>query len=200
MKKRIIIEIICGVLIFVIGLLIGDANAINRVNKNIDKKISSNDNQSNSTSKETSNEENKNEQYKLNEIGKTGNYQLKTTGYSEVNEIQGVDQKFTTKNKYVVIDIEIASNDVALDYGYSAIDFKLVDSDSKVYNNDSNISISLNIINNGKDNNYLEVFESLNPNVFKKTQLVFEVPKDIKPTLLINKNGDSKIFTAFELK
>lgn len=39
MKKRVIIEIASGILIFVIGFFIGDSSAINRVNKQISSKV-----------------------------------------------------------------------------------------------------------------------------------------------------------------
>jgi len=41
MKKRIIIEIISGILIFGIGFLIGDSSAVNRINKGIEVKVNS---------------------------------------------------------------------------------------------------------------------------------------------------------------
>lgn len=39
MKKRVIVEIVSGILIFVIGFFIGDSSAINRVNKQISSKV-----------------------------------------------------------------------------------------------------------------------------------------------------------------
>lgn len=36
MKKRLILEIVCGILIYIVGFFVGDASAINRINNNID--------------------------------------------------------------------------------------------------------------------------------------------------------------------
>ena len=69
--------------------------------------------------------------YKLGEVGKTGNYQLKTVSYSETDNIVGVNESYTTQNKYIIVNIEIAANDEGLAIGYSPSDFRIVDKDKK---------------------------------------------------------------------
>lgn len=186
-------------LVFMLGFSLVGCTNNNKANKNIEKETHSIIEVDNTKTDNRKKEEN-NKIYKLNEAGKSGSYQLKTLGYNEVTEIKGVNQNFKTNNKYIVVDIEIAANETALEFGYSADDFLLVDNNKKTYNADSDITNHINVKNEEKDNNYIGIYKPLNPNVFKKTQVVFEVPKDIQPQLIKNKNTKSQVYVQFNLK
>ena len=69
----------------------------------------------------------------------------------------------------------------------------------KTYNCENIGTNSLNQGNENKDNSYVGIFKDLEPGVFKKTQIVFEIPKDIKPILIINKNYGSDDYVEFML-
>lgn len=139
------------------------------------------------------------ENHILGEVGKTGDYQLKTTSYKEVTEIKGVGREYKTDNKYVVVDIEIAANDIALQLGYSPMDFILVDEERKTFNT-SDATNDINVLNSSDNDSYVGIYDSINPGVFKKTQLVFEVPKDTVPKLIANKNQGSTDYVEFMIK
>ncbi len=185
-------------LVLIFGFSLVGCKNNDKVNKEVKKETHSIIEVDNAKTENSKKEEN-NKIYKLNETGKSGSYQLKTLGYKEVIEIKGVNQNFKTNNKYIVVDIEIAANETALEFGYSADDFLLVDNNRKTYNADSDITNHINV-KNEEDNNYIGIYKPLNPNVFKKTQIVFEVPKDTEPELIKNKNSGSKSYVQFNLK
>jgi len=148
---------------------------------------------------DSSSEDVKYDNYKLGEVGKSGKYQLKTVSYLETENIVVANESYTTQNKYVIVNIEIASNDEGLSLGYNPNDFRIVDKDKKTYNCESIITNNLNLENENKDNSYVGIFKDLEPGVLKKTQLVFDIPKEIKPILIINKNYGSADFIEFML-
>lgn len=135
--------------------------------------------------------------YALGEAGVSGEYQLKTVSFETTTEIPKLrDEKYTTNNEFVVVEIEIAAIDQALDTGYSLLDFLLVDTDKKTYAADDK-SIELNVILG--DDGYVGPYDALNPGLFKKAKLVFEVPKGIKPALIANSNGGSDTYVEYSL-
>lgn len=142
---------------------------------------------------------NKYERYKLNEVGKTGNYQLKTVSSEIKNQIETFDKTFSTDNQYVIVNIEIAANDKTIELGYSPLDFTLADKEGKTYSC-ADITNELNVTNSNNDSNYVGIYHALNPGVFKKAQLVFETPKDVIPQVLANKNDGSTDYVEFELE
>ncbi|ACD24551.1 DUF4352 domain-containing protein [Clostridium botulinum] len=196
MKKH---KLLIFSLISILGFSLVGCTNNNKVNKNTEKEIHSIIEVDNTKTDNIKKEEN-NKVYKLNEVGKSGNYQLKTLGYNEVIKIKGTSKNFITDNKYVVVDIEIAANDATLESGYSADDFLLVDNNKKTYSAESTITNHLNVKNEHDDDSYIGIYKPLNPNVFKKTQIVFEVPKDTEPELIKNKNSGSKSYVQFNLK
>lgn len=141
------------------------------------------------------------EKYKTYEIGVpgvSGNYQVKVDNYENKNVITTFDGDITTENNFIVVNIQIAGNDQLVEYGYSLMDFILVDEQGKTYAT-HDITNALNVTNK-RNHEYVGIYDTLNPNVWKKTQIVFEVPKEVNPQYIANKNDGSTTFVQYRLK
>ena len=90
-KKYIILTCIIAVVTFIIGYFIGDASAVNRVNKRIDQNVKSvtNDNIKTTSNQEDKPDSSKEKVYKLGEEGKSGNWSIKVLDAKEATTIDG---------------------------------------------------------------------------------------------------------------
>ena len=182
MKKRLIIEIICAIVIFGIGYLVGDSAAINRMNK-ASTKSSTQTTQTSSTSDASStSEKDKQKIYKVGEEGISGNWSIKVLDAQEGTAIQsgdGSDNK-TTQQKFIIIDLQMTNISQAAAQ-YSDNEFALVNTeDKKQYQINSDASLNANQAETiyKKNSNFFLGIDSLNPGVPKQTYLVFEVPQN----------------------
>lgn len=207
MKKRSIIEVVCAVIIFIVGYFIGDASAINRVNKEISTKVS---NEQTAPAKNTQSTSSNTEQkiYKLGEEGTSGNWSIKVLEVNETNTIQGgnsSDDK-TTSEKFIVVKLQM-KNISKQPVQYSSKEFMLGSMKDKSQYTINDTAFSAMQSANGKEtiykqnNNFVGVYDDVNPNTTKQTYIVFEVPKDmnISDCVLMNANGSAKA-TGFYLK
>lgn len=209
MKKRLIIEIVCGVLIFIVGYFIGDSSAIKRVNQQIDTKVENKQNKEAAVDKEKS-ETNKakDKVYKIGEEGKVGNWNIKILEVKETNVVQGGNSSSnkTTKDKFVVIKLQM-ENISKQPVQYSAKEFMLGNMKDKTQYTVNDVAFSaMGAANNNesiykRNSDFVGVYTDVNPNTSKQTYIVFEVPKDmnISDGVLINANGGAEA-TGFYLK
>ncbi|CAM3004816.1 DUF4352 domain-containing protein [Hathewaya histolytica] len=209
MKKRLIIEVVCGILIFAVGFLVGDNSAVNRVNKTISTTVENK--QENSTKNATqqvsntkdNNQEKNNETKisKLGEEGKSGKWNMKVLEVKETNTVQGgnsSDNK-TTKDKFIVVKLQI-KNISKEPIQYSEREFMLGNMKDKAQYNINDIAFDAMQSANSKESIYkknsefIGVYKDVNPNTTKQTYLVFEVPKDmnISDSVLLNSNSESE--------
>ncbi|ASN68293.1 hypothetical protein 10S11_31 [uncultured Caudovirales phage] len=104
MKKRLIIEIICGILVFIVGYFVGDASAIRRVNEGITEKVDSKYSQKNYDADKVSNSE----KQKINNDNKSKEENNKkitdiTEGelYNKINSVEKVKCISTIEDKEI---------------------------------------------------------------------------------------------------
>ncbi|UZW13169.1 DUF4352 domain-containing protein [Clostridium pasteurianum] len=182
MQMRNIIILIAAIIIsFVAGFFIGDATAINGVNKAINQSTSNATTETNSTGN-TSNSKEENKKYKFGEEGKSGNWSIKVLDSQETTTVQAgnsSDNK-TTQQKFIVIKLQMTDTDT-LPHQYSTNEFILGNTkDKKQYN----VSLDALQAANQKETIYNQngeffgVYDDINPNIPKQTYVVFEVPKD----------------------
>lgn len=202
MKKRLIIEIVCGIIIFVVGYFVGDASAIKRVNTAVDNKVSQEATSTQTAASDTKSDEQK--IYKLGEEGASGNLVMKVLGVQETNTIEGGDssQTKTTTQKYIVVKLQLTNKaQAAIQYSYD--DFVLGDSKTKTQykaNTDAGTTANNKETIYKENNEFVGELDDINPNTPKQTYIAFEVPKDfnLQNAVLINtKNGKT---TGFYLK
>lgn len=187
-NKRLIIEIVCGIVIlgvgYLVGYLVGDQMAIDRVNSAIDTKVSSTSNTSTQPKTTQTKEKNKNEAkvYKFGEEGQSGNWKIKILDSQETNTIQsgdGSDNK-TTQQKFIVLKVQMTNVSQAATQ-YNDNEFALVNSKTKTqYQIDSDASLTASQAETiyKQNSNFFLAIDSVNPNMPKQTYIVFEVPKD----------------------
>ena len=194
MKKRLIIEIVCGIIIFVVGYFVGDASAVKRVNTAVDNKVSQEATSTQTAASDTKSDEQK--IYKLGEEGASGNLVMKILGVQETNTIEGGDssQTKTTTQKYIVVKLQLTNKaQAAIQYSYD--DFVLGDSKTKTQykaNTDAGAAANNKETIYKENNEFVGELDDINPNTPKQTYIVFEVPKDfsLQNAVLINtKNG-----------
>lgn len=205
MKRRLIIEIICGVLIFIVGYFIGDASAVKRVNKQIDVKVA---NQQEKTMKKKEEEKKETKIYKLGEDGITGNWNIKALEVKETDTVEGGNSSHnkTTKDKFIVIKLQM-KNVSKQPVQYSPREFMLGNIKDKTQYTINDTAFEAMSSANGKEtifnrnSDFIGVYTDVNPNTTKQTYVVFEVPKDmnIPDSVLINANGGAEA-TGFYIK
>ena len=199
MKKRLIIEIVCGVIIFAVGYFVGDASAVKRVNETVDSKVSQE-----ASMAQTASSRPKEKMYKIGEEGASGNLVMKILGVQETNTVEGGDssQTKTTDQKYIVVKLQLTNkSQTAIQYSYD--DFVLGDSKTKTQykaNTDAGAAANNKETIYKENNEFVGENDDINPNTPKQTYIAFEVPKDfnLQNAVLINtKNGKT---TGFYLK
>ena len=199
MKKRLIIEIVCGIIIFVVGYFVGDASTVKRVNETVDSKVSQE-----ASMAQTASSRPKEKMYKIGEEGASGNLVMKILGVQETNTVEGGDssQAKTTTQKYIVVKLQLTNKaQAAIQYSYD--DFVLGDSKTKTQykaNTDAGAAANNKEAIYKENNEFVGELDDINPNTPKQTYIVFEVPKDfsLQNAVLINtKNGKT---TGFYLK
>lgn len=199
MKKRLIIEIVCGIIIFAVGYFVGDASAVKRVNETVDSKVSQE-----ASMAQTASSRPKEKMYKIGEGGASGNLVMKILGVQETNTVEGGDssQAKTTTQKYIVVKLQLTNKaQAAIQYSYD--DFVLGDSKTKTQykaNTDAGAAANNKETIYKENNEFVGELDGINPNTPKQTYIVFEVPKDfnLQNAVLINtKNGKT---TGFYLK
>lgn len=196
-KKHIIITSVLVIISFAVGFFAGDTAAINRVNKAIDTKVSSeastagNNQASNGSKKEDK------KIYKAGEEGKSGNWNVKVLDAQETTTIQGGDSSDnkTTSQKFIIIKLQM-TNTSQSPIQYSPKEFELGNlKDKKQYqaNMDAGETANQKETIYNKNSEFTGVYDDVNPNTPKQTYIVFEVPKDfnIADGILINANGNS---------
>ena len=199
MKKRLIIEIVCGVIIFAVGYFVGDASAVKRVNEIVDSKVSQE-----ASMAQTASSRPKEKMYKIGEEGASGNLVMKILGVQETNTVEGGDssQTKTTDQKYIVVKLQLTNKSQAA-IQYSDEDFVLGDSKTKTQykaNTDAGAAANNKETIYKENNEFVGENDDINPNTPKQTYIAFEVPKDfnLQNAVLINtKNGKT---TGFYLK
>jgi len=199
MKKRLIIEIVCGVIIFAVGYFVGDASAVKRVNETVDSKVSQE-----ASMAQTASSRPKEKMYKIGEEGASGNLVMKILGVQETNTVEGGDssQTKTTDQKYIVVKLQLTNKSQAA-IQYSDEDFVLGDSKTKTQykaNTDAGAAANNKETIYKENNEFVGENDDINPNTPKQTYIAFEVPKDfnLQNAVLINtKNGKT---TGFYLK
>lgn len=209
MKKRLIIEIICGILIFIVGFFVGDASAINRLKNSINSEQSINTSKTikdSASTTETKNEEAK--IYKLGEEGTSGNWNIKVLEVTETNTViaGNSSDNVKTNDKFIVVKLEL-KNVSKTPVQYSANEFMLGNMKDKSQYTVNDTAFNAMQATNSKETiynnngNFVGVYTDVNPNTSKKTYIVFEVPKDmsIADCVLLNTNGNSNS-TGFYLK
>ncbi|WP_243124531.1 DUF4352 domain-containing protein [Clostridium sp. AWRP] len=199
MKKRVIIEIIGAILIFIVGYFAGDTVAINRMNKTVDSKVSSETSDTSTSSKPTKpKEEQKQKIYKLGEEGTSGNWGIKVLDVQELTTIQGGDSSDnrTTQQKFIMVKLQLNNKSQAAAQ-YSNEEFILDDTKTKAqYKSSMEAGETANqketIYN--KNSEFVGINEDVNPNTPKQTYVVFEVPKDfnMENGILIHGDNDGK--------
>jgi len=150
MKKRIIIEVICGIIILVAGFFIGDASAIKRVNAQINEDVVENNEQKKLTNgsegKNTDIKESDKKEIKLNQpfevSTESGDYTFTITGITKTdwwNRYYKNDDKQIILLNYECNNISFKNSDqdgvLLRESAFSAIDDKkyLLDSPSFGY-------------------------------------------------------------------
>ena len=198
-KKYIILTCIIAVVTFIIGYFIGDASAVNRVNKRIDQNVKSvtNDNIKTTSNQEDKPDSSKEKVYKLGEEGKSGNWSIKVLDAKEATTIEGGDSSDnkTTSQKFIIVKLQMT--DVAqTPQQYSTDNFMLGNvKTKKQYKPDMDAGGTANkketIYNNNSE--FFDVYEDINPNTPKQTYIAFEVPKDINiaDCIIMNSNNNS---------
>jgi len=198
MKKRVIVEVIGAILIFIVGYFVGDTMAINRVNKTIDAKVSKETSQT-STSQSNTNSKEKQKIYKLGEEGTSGNWKIKILDTQEATTIQsgdGSDNK-TTQQKFIVLKLQMTNISQAA-VQYSDNEFTLINSkDKKQYQLNGDASLTATQVETiyKSNSNFFLAVDSINPNTPKETYVVFEVPKDFNVAngILVHEGNDEKV-------
>jgi hypothetical protein len=206
MKKRTIIELVCAIIIFVLGYFIGDASAVNRVNSSTKQTIqSTSEADAKKDSSTTGSKKDEEKIYKAGEEGTSGNWNIKLLEVNEATTIQAgnsSDNK-TTAQKYIVAKLQM-TNISKQPVQYSLNEFILGNmkdkSQYKANLDATGVANSKETIYN-KNDGFIGVYTDVNPNTSKQTYIVFEVPKDMNVTnfVLINANGGAKA-TGFYLK
>lgn len=200
-KKQIILYICIGVICLLIGMFIGDASAISRVNKQMDANLNQT-NTNKQSSKESKTTENQIKTIPLNNEESFGNVGIKVLNVKETNKISNEAGSSTPSGKFIVIELSLENKDKQ-PIQYNTNQFNLVNNDT-IYKIDDvafEASEHLNqqetIYNKNKD--YIGVFTDFNSGITKKTYLVFDVPKDVNldTTKLIVDNDKN---TQFSLK
>lgn len=203
MKKRLIIEIVCAIVIFGIGYLVGDSAAINRINKDMSTKSSEQTAQTSNTSNTSStSEKDKQKIYKVGEEGASGNWSIKVLDVQEATTIEGGSDNKTTQQKFIVIKLQMTNKGQSAAQ-YSSSDFLLGDINTKAK---YEMNMDAGQTANGKETIYNEngeffgVYDNANPNMPKQTYIVFEVPKDFNLQNGVLMHGDNGVATGFYLK
>lgn len=202
MKKRLVIEIICGVLIFIVGYFVGDSSAIKRVNQQIDAKVENKQSKEIEVNKEKvgTNKE-KDKVYKIGEEGKVGSWSIKVLEAKETNVVQGGNSSNnkTTKDKFIVIKLQM-KNISKQPVQYNAKEFMLGNMKDKAQYTINDVAFeAMGSANSNesiykRNSDFIGVYKDVNPNTTKQTYIVFEVPKDmnISDSVLINANNNSE--------
>lgn len=205
MKKRLIIEVICGIFIFTVGYFIGDSSAIKRVNNQIDQKVTSQQNNSAEKKEDAQSTSKEDKIYKMGEEGASGNWNIKVLEVKEANTIQAgnsSDNK-TTSEKFIIVKVQM-KNISKQPAQYSPNEFALGNiKDKSQYNSNLDAIMTANqketIYN--RNGEFISIYTDVNPNTSKKTYIVFEVPKSMNASdaVLINANGNAEA-TGFYIK
>lgn len=204
MKKRVIIEVVCGILIFVVGFFIGDASAIKRVNEQIGINVTKQDEEQ-KTEEVKVNNENKNDDskkdpkiYQFGQEGVSGDWDIKVLEAKEADTIEAGNSEDNIKSslKFIIVKLEM-KNISKEPIQYSPEEFILGNMNDKTqYKADLNAMLTANgketIYN--RNNNFIGAYEDVNPNTPKETYVIFEVPKEVKieNCVLVNGNNNSE--------
>ncbi|MDV3428362.1 MAG: DUF4352 domain-containing protein [Bacillota bacterium] len=186
MKKRVILEIVCAIIIFIVGYFVGDSAAINRVNKSLN---STDSNQTSSTKADDNSNTNDSKQkksdakvYKFGNEGTSDGWTIKILDVKEATTIpsgDGSDNK-TTQQKFIIIKLQMTNvSQAAAQYDDS--EFILANNkDQKQYQIDSDASLTANQVETiyKKNSNFFLSIDNVNPNMPKQTYMIFEVPKN----------------------
>lgn len=202
-RKNIIIVCVAVVISFIVGFFIGDATAINRVKRSLNNSVAnttnSTGNTTNDTTNSTSTKSKESKNYKFNEEGKSGNWNIKVLDSQETTTIQGgnsSDNK-TTEQKFIVVKLQMTDVD-SVPHQYSPTEFILGNAkDKKQYNT----AFEAMQTANGKEtiynqnNSFFGTYDDINPSTPKQTYIIFEVAKDfnIADGVLIHGTNDSDI-------
>ncbi|KAJ53616.1 hypothetical protein BD780_003219 [Clostridium tetanomorphum] len=183
-KKQTIITAVAIVLAFIVGYFVGDASAINRVNKQISSMGKIETNASN-IKEEPAKEEVKEEikTVKLNEQSVAGNLGIKVLEAKESTAISNEAGKSTPSGKFIVIKLEIKNNGKE-PTEYNTNDFKLKNKDI-LYQVDDNSFGALGDLNSqetiyNENKKFIGAYDKFNAGITKNTYIVFDIPKEAK--------------------
>ncbi|NFB57056.1 DUF4352 domain-containing protein [Clostridium botulinum] len=169
--------IIGGLIIFIAGYFIGDATAINRVNKQIGQSV---DKQVSSTKEEVKEEK---KDVKFGEQSSVGNLGVKILEAKESTAISNESGKSTPSGKFIVIKLELKNNgEEATEYNTNEFALK---KDKTVYEVDDNAFEALGQLNSqetiyNKNSNFIGAYDKFNSGITKNTYIAFDVPKETK--------------------
>ncbi|NFL55695.1 DUF4352 domain-containing protein [Clostridium botulinum] len=169
--------IIGGLIIFIAGYFIGDATAINRVNKQIGQSV---DKQVSSTKEEVKEEK---KDVKFGEQSSVGNLGVKILEAKESTAISNESGKSTPSGKFIVIKLELKNNgEEATEYNTNEFALK---KDKTVFEVDDNAFEALGQLNSqetiyNKNSNFIGAYDKFNSGITKNTYIAFDVPKETK--------------------
>lgn len=200
--KKLIIEIICGVVIlgvvtFSAGYSIGKQTALKRADKALAeeiKKIGDPTTKKYQATKTKNDIKNKiTKTYKFGEEGQSGAWNIKVLDSKETNTIDTGDEKSeTTTQKFIVVHIQMTNKESAA-VNCSEDEFTLFDSKTKTqYNINSKVTDAANekeIVYN-ENSDFINVYDKINPNITKQTYFVFEVPNAFEISDGVLEHGD----------
>ncbi|WP_409069868.1 DUF4352 domain-containing protein [Clostridium sp. FAM 1755] len=172
--------IIGGLIIFIAGYFIGDATAINRVNKNISQETNAKE----EVKQEKKDEGNKTFK-KLGEEGINNSFSYKVLEVKNNKQIKTGDLEseiHKTDKNYCTVKLQMTNKgNIPAQAGDKNL-FTLVDTKSKqLYYPNSDITIELNSYNkNMLHQNVSFISDDLNPNVPTEVTIVFEIPTEVK--------------------
>lgn len=190
-KKKMFALGISFVLIFTVGWFMGDASAINRVNRNINKNISLSEAPAQTTVTPAKTPEIK--QIDFGQVADLGQFEFKVLGAENVKEAKTTTKSIsTTTNTYEIVKLEVVNKHDA-PAQLNDFKFKLTDLDKKTtYDLNSDVSISLNTSLRIYDKKpAIYIFDDMNPNLKNEFTAVFEVPSESNYVLVIAYKNDA---------
>lgn len=190
-RKNMIVTCIVAIATFIVGYFIGDASAINRVNKSISTAVQ----ESAPAAKQDNSSQKKSIIYKFADEGKSGNWDIKVLDSHEATTIQSGDgsNNKTTQQKFIIVKLQM-KNVSQSPLQCSENEFMLGNSkDKKEYQMDTEAALTASQVETiyKNNNNFFLMVDNLNPDTPKQTYLVFEVPTsfNIADGILINSNA-----------
>lgn len=197
--KKFIVPCVIGVVCLIIGIFIGDSREINRVNKEFNNTV------------KTSYNIPKKDQLKKEPtvIGmgvsqKSGDWEIKVLEAKEATQVSSDHgEPVKTNDKFIIVKLQL-KNLASSKIQYSNNDFILIKSNKSKYQSHVDSAQQLNLDEKiyKKNNNFIGIYDDVNPGTTKNTYVSVEVPKDtsIDDFLFVNAKGDNNDLVGYKLK